>query len=295
MPENDTRPVEAEVVEERTDLARPTVPTTINELASLDKERGVRIVEQRLQIFHTMRMASLQLLMPNDITLFKDRDGRETGFVGDQGCDRIKKLWGISIVNLGPMEKIEDADHPGDFAYRITGDGSCGLTGEAVFEMEGIRYSTEKYATEKPEGIQRTVAVQKAARANLDGGITRELAGLKSIPVEELDKAWEGSWKKSTMCNHGRGYGSATERAGGMSDRTGVAPQDIPICDVCVDKFSTPTKLVFRPGTDKYEAFWGCPNYKKHEKDKFAVKHSDLLKQIEDRQKATATREPGED
>src|SRR3990167_9733075 len=191
-----TEPIVPEVVEETRDLVRPSVPTTINELAS--HERGVAIVEQRLQIFNTMRVASIQLTMPNDWTLFKADDGRVSGYLGDQGCDRIKKLWGISVINLGKMERIDDLEHPGEFAYRITGDGTCGLTGEAVFGMEGVRYSTERYALEKPEGIQRTVAVQKAARANLDGGITRELAGLKSVPAEEIDSAWKASketWK----------------------------------------------------------------------------------------------------
>lgn len=278
-------------------LARPSVPTTINELASLDKERGVEIVQQRLQIFNTMRVASIQLTMPNDWTLFRSTDGgveRISGFLGDQGCDRIKKLWGIQVTNIGTMERIEDDKHPGEFAYRITGDGTCGLTGEAVFDMEGIRYSTEKYATEKPEGIQRVVAVQKAARANLDGGITRELAGMKSVPIEELDAAWNSAkdtWKKSSLCNKGRGFGSKDQRLGKGDEKSGgVDPQDIPLCDICN------VKLTYRAGKkeDNSDAWFGCPTYQKHPNDKVTISLAKLKENIAKRP-PTTRREPGDE
>lgn len=280
-------PVEGEVVEERgIALRHPSVPTTINELAALDKDQGLAIIEQRTKIFHSMRMASIALTFPGDWTLFKDRDGRIAGYLGDQGCDRIKKMWGIQVNNLGLMRRIEDADHVEEFAYGITGDGVCGLTGEAVFDMEGIRYSTEKYATEKPEGIQRTVAVQKAARANLDGSITRELAGMKSVPSQELDKAWEGTWKKSELCNKARGFGSADERVGGENEKSGVSPQDIPFCSFCEPK----VKLVYRPA----KKFYGCPNYNSHPDDKMILPLEDLLKKIANKKaKPVDAREPG--
>lgn len=286
-------PIEPEVVEESRDLVRPSVPTTINELAS--HERGVQIIEQRLVIFNTMRVASIQLSMPNDWTLFKTEDGRISGYLGDQGCDRIKKLWGISVTP-GKMERIDDLEHPGEFAYRITGDGTCGLTGEAVFDMEGVRYSTERYALEKPEGIQRSVAVQKAARANLDGGICRELAGLKSVPSEELDSAWKASketWKKTELCNKGRGFGSAVQRAGGAAAH-GIDGADIPNCEACENsKPSVLVKLVFRTGKDDREGFFGCPNWEKHKDKKVIIPLSKLKTQIEERNKQS--RQPGEE
>lgn len=277
-------PIEPEVVEESRDLARPATSTSIADLSALEVGRGVEIINQRLEILETLRGASIKLTMPNDWTLFKAPDGRVTGYLGDQGCDRIKKLWGIQISNLSQMDRIEDEKHPDEFAYRISGDGSCGLTGEAVFEMEGIRYSTERYATEKPEGIQRVVAVQKAARANLDGSITRELAGMKSVPIEELDKAW-GAGKALAMCNKGRGYGTADERAGAANAQHGIDPGDIPSCDVCQ------IKLVWRPGKDGKEGFFGCTKYASHPETKIIVQLSKLKEKLA--KKAAAAREPG--
>lgn len=270
--ENENPAIDPEIVEEVRDLARPNVPTTINELAS--HERGVQIVEQRLQIFNTMRVASIQLTMPTDWTLFKADDGRTTGYLGDQGCDRIKKLWGIQVHNLGKMSRIEIPNSE-EFAYSITGDGTCGLTGEAVFEMEGVRYSNERYALEKPAGLQREVAVQKAARANLDGGITRELAGMKSVPTEELDAAWKGSkdaWKTTDKCNKGRGFGSKAERMGAEVKQSEIDPKYQPHCETCnaVLKFvPSGTSQSGKP----YDAFWACNN-REH---KGTVKHAQAL------------------
>lgn len=283
--ETKTEPVEAEVIEETRDLVRPSVPTTIEELAA--HGAGVGIIEQRGQIIKTLRQLSLQLIMPSDVTLFKTPDGIITGFVGDSGCDRVKSIWGIQISNLGDMERIDDPE-TGEFAFRITGDGLCKLTGEAVDSMEGIRYSTEPYAQQKSAGIQRTVAVQKAARANLDGGITRELTGLKSVPVEEFQKAWEGTWKKWEMCNKGRGFGSAETRVGGADEKVGIDQADIPRCGFCKDQ----PQLVYRPAKGDRGAFWGCRNYAAHPKDKVYVDHAKLVTEIEKRKK---TRESGDE
>jgi len=283
---------------EETSLAKPHVPTDVNELAALEVGRGVQIVEQRTQILETLRVASIKLTMPNDWTLFKSPEGVVTGFLGDQGCDRVKKLWGIQVNNLGRMEEIrtEDSD---EFAFRITGDGVCGMTGEAVFEMEGVRYSTEPYAQQKPAGLQRVVAVQKAARANLDGGITRELTGLKSVPLAELENAWKGTGRTWNECNKGRGFGSGNERqtGSGSTSAHGIDAQDIPECDVCK------IALVWRPGKDGKEGFFGCKNWASHKDTKVILQLAEAKKIAErkqaerDKKKATAPaqREPGAD
>jgi hypothetical protein len=290
MPDESKTVDEPELIDEHAlELRKPGTPTSVTELAALAAKKGVAIIDARSEILQTLRIASIKLTMPSDWTLFRAVDERGesvTAFLGDQGCDRIKKLWGIQIDHLSKPELIEDPDTK-EYAYRITGDGRCSLTGEAVYDMEGVRYSSEKYAFEKPEGIQRRVAVRKAARANLDGGITRELAGMKAVPVEELDKAWEGGWRKSSMCAKGKGFGSKDQRMGRGDEKTGeIDPADIPTCDICR------VKLVYRPA----KRFWGCPSYQKHPNEKIIVNHDDLLKQIAERRKAAnGQREPGDE
>ncbi len=289
--ENETP--EVEVVEEETStaVARAPLAVTVTELAALDGKAGVARIEQLGEIINSLRVISLKLTMPSDWVLFKSPDGAVTGFLGDSGCDRIKKLWGIQVENLGTMERIEVDSNPGEFAFRITGDGNSRVTGESVFEMEGIRYSTEPYAQQKSEGIQRIVAVQKAARANLDGGITRELAGLKSIPVEELTAAWAGTWKKWEMCAKGKGFGSGAERQGAQVQQTSEIPHEFqPKCDTC----HKPMKFIpagTSQGGKPYPAFWACAD-RNH---KGSVPHTQALAEAKTAQAAAEKREPGDE
>lgn len=291
---NEAEAVEPEIIEgeERSvTLRRPNIPTTINELAALDQNRGKAIIEHRAEILQTLRSFSIQLTTPRDWTLYKTPDGVITGFLDDAGCDRIKKLWGIQISNIGQMTRIpaEGLAADGAFAYQITGDGQCAMTGESVFEMEGVRYSNERYAMEKDEGIQREVAVRKAARANLDGGIVRELAGLKSVPIEELENAWKGTWKKTEACNKGRGFGSRTERLGSGSESShGIDPADIPECDVCR------IQLVWREGKGGKEGFFGCRNWEKHKETKVIIPLG-KAKELAEKKRSTAVREAGQE
>jgi hypothetical protein len=289
--EEQTETVEPDLVEEAREIAlrRPSIPASINELAALEQNRGKAIIEQRTEILEALRSASIKLTVPRDWTLYKTLDGVVTGFLDDAGCDRIKKLWAIQISNLGPMERIpgDGVAADGAYAYQITADGHSNMTGESVYGMEGVRYSNEKYAEEKPDGIQREVAVRKAARANLDGGIVRELAGMKSVPLEELEAAWNGTWKKTEHCNRGRGFGSRDERLGsGQASAHGIDPQDIPQCDLCQ------IPLVWRPGKGDREGFFGCKNWEKHKDTKVIVP---LSKAKELAQKKHAQRDPGQD
>jgi hypothetical protein len=129
-------------------------------------------------------------------------------------------------------------------------------------EVEGGRSSTDDFCKGK-DGLDLELAVRKAARANLDGNITRELAGMKSVPIADLEKAWEGTPKKVDECRRGRGFGTHNERLGA---RTEKAPDlDPPVCAVC----NTPG--VYRAAKGDRKAFYGCPNYSKHADQKWIV------------------------
>jgi hypothetical protein len=111
--------------------------------------------------------------------------------------------------------------------------------------------------------VELELAVRKAARANLDGNITRELAGLKSVPLADLIEAWTGTKKSIDGCRRGRGFGTRDERVGGRSEK---APNlDPPICPHCN------TRGLYRPAKGDRGAFYGCPNYAKHPDKKFIV------------------------
>jgi len=244
-------------------LRRPDTPVTLNELAAL-KGGAVEVIAARVQILETLHRASIRATAPEDWLLFKapeDQGGQIVGYLQDCGGDRVRDLWGIEIYDVTAPEKIETND-PGVFHVLIRGSGTCKLTGQTIENVEGGRASTDDFCKGK-SGIDLVLAVRKAARANLDGGLTRALAGMQSVPLDEIKAAWEGTAKRVENCRHGRGFGSRDERLGA---RTEKAPDvDPPICPHCQ------SKGVYRPAKGDRGAFYGCPQYSKHPDRKFIV------------------------
>jgi hypothetical protein len=285
---------EAEVVEEEAlDLRSPRVPITVEEIAALGTEQADAVIKARVQIIKTLRAASIKQCHASDWVLYKDtRTGRVLAYLEDKGAQRLMPLWGIGITRITPATR-ENSEDGESYAYTVVGDGYCNVTRQEVLSMEGTRYSTERFAEEKTAGIQRETSVKKAARANLEGRIVRNLAGLNGVPLDELilvtgDKDFE------LKASKGRGYGTQDERAGAANAAHGIDPGDIPNCEACESlKPSVLVKLVFRPGKEGREGFFGCVNYQKHENKKIIIPLSKLKAQIEDRNKRT--KEPGDE
>ena len=245
------------------ELRRPDIPVTLSELAAL-KGEAVEIIEARVQVLATLRKASIRATSPEDWLLFKAPDeqgGQIVGYLQDCGCDRVRDLYGIEVFNVTRPEKVV-SNEPGNFHYLISASGRCKLTRQVVEEMEGGRSSTDDFCRGKT-GAELELLVRKAARANLDGNITRELAGMKSVPIADLKEAWGGTDKTIDRCRLGRGFGTRDERVGGASSK---APDvEPPVCTHCG------AKGVYRPAKDGRAAFYGCPNYNKHTQQKFIV------------------------
>jgi hypothetical protein len=232
-------------------------PVTVSELAE-KLGVGLEIMKARITILQTARKAALRMTVPEDFLLFKDKEGRIVCYLQDCGCDRVRDIYGISIYGVSKPEKIIQTDQ--SFTYILSGNGKCALTGQVVENIEGGRSSTDDYIVkQKPPltGAALELAVRKSARANLDGSITRELAGLQSVPLEEIMECYKGdALKTRARFREGRGFGSQSER----SQQGEKAPDSIeaPVCPNCkVD-------MIFRSGEGKSGpyAFWGCKNFK---------------------------------
>lgn len=268
------RPVQSSAIA----LRRPDAPVTVSDLAAL-KGEALEVIEARVQILETIRKAALRATHPEDWVLFRapeEHGGQIVGYLQDSGADRVRDLYGIEVFGVSHPEKILTND-PDVFHYLITGSGRCRLTMQTIEAIEGGRSSTDDFCRGKT-GAELELAVRKAARANLDGNVTRELAGLKSVPIDAIKEAWAGTKKSIDQCRRGRGFGSRDERVGGRSEK---APDvDPPVCPHCG------AKGVYRPAKDNRKAFYGCPNYAKHADRKFIV---DAEKWVaEQQQKATA-------
>lgn len=276
-------------------LRRLDSAATITELATL-KGEAQDVIHARVQIITTLRLASIRATHPEDWVLFKAKEehgGQIVGYLQDAGCDRVRDLWGIEVFDVGKPEKITGSE-PGVFHYLISGSGRCRLTRQVLESIEGGRSSSDDFVKGKT-GVELDLLIRKAARANLDGNVTRELAGMKSVPLGELEAAWKGTSKRIEQCRKGRGFGSADERVGASrAQEPNVEP---PICPHCG------TTGVYRPAKGDRKPFYGCPNYTKHPNRKFIV---DAATWVADRQRPTSppaaagigpapSREPGED
>lgn len=243
-------------------LARrhPATPITLTDLAAM-KGAAQEIINARAAIVETLRVQSLRLTHPADHVLNRAPDGQVVSYLQDGGCDRVRDIWGIEVFGVGAPQKVA-GNAPGEFHYLIIGSGRCKLTGQVLENVEGGRSSTDDFVKGK-SGVELELLVRKAARANLDGNITRELAGLKAIPVDELTRAWTGTGKRVEDCHKGHGFGSRDERVGG---RSATAPDvDPPVCPHCG------ATGVYRPAKGDRKAFYGCPQYGKHADKKFIV------------------------
>jgi hypothetical protein len=256
----------------------PAGPATVIDLAAqrhyVERATAIGVVVA------TMRAQSLLQTHPEDWVMFKapeEHGGQIVCYLQDNGCDRVRPIWGIEIHHVSEPKKIEAAD--GSFMYIITGDGRCSTSGTSVERAEGGRSSTDEFCRGKT-GSDLEMAVRKAARANLDGNIVRELAGLAAVPLDELQRVWQGTHKRVEQCRRGRGFGSHSERIGGRSEK---APDvDPPICAVCGKTG------VYREGRNGRGAFYGCPGYQQHADKKWTVDAKDW----EAQQKAAAKAAP---
>jgi hypothetical protein len=243
------------------ELRRPDVPTDLNELAA-HKSEAIDIIEARAAVLTTLRKAAIASTSPEDWLLFKspvEHGGQVVAYLQDCGADRVRDLYGIEIFDVSRPERILSND-PAVFHYLIRGSGRCKLTRQLLVDVEGGRSSTDDFCKGKA-GVDLELAVRKAARANLDGAITRELAGLKSVPLAELEEVWANTRKKTSACRLGRGFGTRDERLGGASDKAPAV--DPPVCPHCGATGQ------YRPAKGDRKAFYGCPNYTKHPDRKF--------------------------
>lgn len=288
--EKDGKVHEGEVVDQETGLAQRSIPVTIDQLANA--EDGLVVLERGIQIIKTLRAASIALTMPQDWVLFK-ADDRITGFLQDAGCERIFDLWGIEQYDLSDPYRTDDKE-TGHFSISIDGAAFSKRTGNHVEKVTGVRYSFEEFiARRRLPALQIEPEVRKAARRNLDGTHCRELAGLKSVPVEELDQVWSTAgmtWKSSKFCAKGRGFGTQAERQGAnVQQADDLKPGEEPVCDGC-ERTGKPSKMKFVPGgvssrTQKpYEAFWSCTVKDSGHK---TIPHTEYMKTVAERREAS--------
>lgn len=283
---NGEQATETEVVQEAKQLQKTAVaPQTVEELAALEGNRGVELIKRRLDILAAARLGSIARTFPRDWVLFKAESGIY-GYLQDSGCERVKDIWGINIFNVSDF--IHEDQEDGSRLYIITGDGTSNLTRSTVERVIGARDTDSMLMGRKDVSpAQLKLDTMKGARSNLDGGIVRHLAGLASVPIEELNRIFGRSESQDlTGFNLGKGFGSQAVRAGATPEKQesyGPAPK----CPTCK------ATMKFFEGRSGREPFWGCPNYRECKQKPITAKK--VVKAQDPAEPPHDEREPGED
>lgn len=248
------------------------VPIDLSDLASR-RQDGAAIFDSRADIWGNIRLACIRETNPEDWLLFRAVDkqsGHEriTAYLQDSGCGRIRPLLGIEVrppagTTSFQFERTEDQS--GDFAYSVTGDAECRLTGMKIYGIVGVRYSTDDDAKAIDDPLKKELRVKGNARASLDGRCTRALAGLNAVPIAELERAWTGTSKKIGHCTWARGFkdlpkGAELSSGTGTPKRRGGPPKDIPAptCEICGASMNF-VKAGKTTSGKEFPAFWSCP------------------------------------
>lgn len=260
-------------------LRDPREAATLDQLSAY-RDVAKDIIDARITILETARKRAIRITYPSDWNLYKDREGTVIGYLCDAGCERVRDILGIEIEDVVAPERLAVPD--GSFMYVQRANGRSKFTGQKVEGMEGGRSSTEDFCR-GVTGPALELLVRKACRANLDGNIARELMGMKSVPLDELKDAWQGTTKDWNQARKARGFGTAEERLG--ATRAGLPDVVPPTCSVCTTGDGAPLPLQYRAAKGTRAAFYGCKFWEKHPKTTVII---DAAKWVAEQEKQAA-------
>ncbi len=161
-------------------------PTTISALAAGDVQRAAAAAQE-------LQAASIKLTYPEDWIAFRARDGTEVCFLMDDGCQRIRPLWGITFDKVDFKRDFSERElEDGQYVVEAVVHAQCAISGEDHIEV-GFRSSLGLFekawsgSTDKPVERAKVIAdIRKSALRNARGRIIRTISGLGMVPKQRL-------------------------------------------------------------------------------------------------------------
>lgn len=167
--------------------------STLDRWIESDPERAIKLIETRVRLLETLRVASIRATYPSDWIIHTSLDSAgqiisQRGYLQDIGAERAGKIWGVEVGSPA----IEYKDFPdGTFGWWMIAEAWSKTTGERLEYVEGARWSGDRFFARSIGADEKIdpVDVRKSAWANLHGRAVRALTGLNGVPVEMLRQA----------------------------------------------------------------------------------------------------------
>ena len=205
-----------EVAEEVALMRRAPRAMTLDQIAVRDPKSAVAIITNRINAIQAIWTAAVAATEPGDWTLFKDKEGTIVGLLRKSGCVKVRKYFGISIINIRPMnERTKAAEveiyksESGRCYGQIFGDAYCSITGETWPDIRGVRSMNEKFIGRDDNEAD----FAESCRTALENKGVRIAAAMVNVPLDRIAEA-KGMTPAAFMAraNRGAGFGTASER-----------------------------------------------------------------------------------
>lgn len=238
LPPEDESEVMTLVAPGMTSLAPRTISidrAAVAGLMDVSLEDAVEKIERREKLIEKLGKTCLAKLGPQDLTLFKDREGHVVGRLRDgRGARDVALMLGISVFNhrrpggeggTAPLIREEQIEVEGQKHVCLIAegeaDGYAALTQQPIWGVPvGLRSINEKGMPNfAGRGTKQDLAA--AWRTSIDVKVISLLSGLRKMSGALLESAGIDLAK----CFSGSGYGSAAERGSKGVAEEGVAEQ----------------------------------------------------------------------
>ena len=172
----------------------------------------------------SVRDAAVRSTNPKDWVLM-GKGGDVRALLTSSGCRKVRPYLGLKFEPADgwkSLEPIKEVDENGVVSYRKRGRARSEFLGGDWMELESSRNEIEGWTGRRVDetgafilkgGKAYLPDLKSSCDAGWESKVIRALFGMNGLEPTYLDECWKGTWKKSSMCQGGAGFGSSKERS----------------------------------------------------------------------------------
>lgn len=191
-------------------------------------ENGRQLFRLRTEMIQDCHRDALRATRPQDWVASRGRDGSVTAMIQSSGARLVGQIFGVEIFNVRPLDRdgcfeprVVPLDDQGEFTLRAWCSARSHATGAFEEQIEASRSSKEKFLGRDSDEVGDSDH-RSAVRTLLHTKAVRILCGMQNVPLEDLERAWEGTGKSIQQVTQGHGFGRAAERGAQRVAEAGV-------------------------------------------------------------------------